>query len=204
MWSEFELVGETVRLRPLVHDDVVALVAAGTESREHYAYTIVPDGAEAARTYVDHARRMTESGARLVLATVWNDRIVGSTSFIGMEPWSWPAGSQLQREGRPDSVEIGATWLAASAQRTRCNTEAKFLMLTHAFDVWDVHAVRFRTDERNERSRRGIERLGATLEGVIRADYPAQDGRPRNSASYSIVKDEWPAVAERLRHRLAG
>ncbi len=203
MWSEFELVGETVRLRPLVHGDIDALVAAGTESREHYGYTIVPDGTQPARAYVDHARRMTESGARLVLATIWNDRIVGSTSFIGMEPWPWPARSPLQREGRPDSVEIGATWLAASAQRTRCNTEAKFLMLTHAFDVWDVHAVRFRTDERNERSRRGIERLGATLEGVIRADYPAQDGRPRNSASYSIVKDEWPAVAERLRQRLA-
>jgi RimJ/RimL family protein N-acetyltransferase len=203
MWSGFQLEGETVRLRLLQDDDVNALAAAGAESRDHYGFTTVPYGIDEARLYVQQARQWTESGARLVLATIWNGRLVGSTSFIGMEPWSWPPGGKLQRDGRPDSVEIGATWLAASAQRTRCNTEAKFLMLSHAFDNWDVYAVRFRTDERNERSRRGIERLGATLEGVIRADYPARDDRPRNSASYSIVRDEWPAIAERLRYRLA-
>lgn len=202
MWSRFELVGETVRLRPLAEEDVEPLTMAGGESRDHYGYATVPDGEAQAREYVRAARRWMEARSRIVLATIWNDRVVGSTSFIGMEPWSWPAGSPLQRRDRPDSVEIGATWLAASAQRTRCNTEAKLLMLTHAFEVWDVYAVRFRTDERNERSRRGIERLGATLEGVIRADSPARDGCPRNSASYSILSEEWPSISGRLRRRL--
>jgi len=202
VWPNFELVGETVRLRPLVRDDIDALAAAGVESREHYRYTTVPNGRDEALEYVERAEQMMAAGARLVLATIWNDSLVGSTSFIGMLPWQWPRDSPLQRVDRPDSIEIGATWLAASAQRTRCNTEAKTLMLTHAFDVWKVHAVRFRTDERNARSRRGIERLGAVLEGVIRADFPAQDAQPRNSASYSITGDEWPAAAARLGRRL--
>jgi RimJ/RimL family protein N-acetyltransferase len=202
VWPDFELVGETVRLRPLVRGDVDGLVAAGAESREHFQFTTVPAGRDEALAYVEHAERMMMSGARLVLATIWNDRLVGSTSFIGMPSWQWPEGSPLQRVDRPDSIEIGATWLAASAQRTRCNTESKTLMLTHAFDVWHVHAVRLRTDERNARSRRGIERLGAVLEGVIRADVPAQDARPRNSASYSITRDEWLTVSARLGRRL--
>ena len=85
-------------------------------------------------------------------------------------------------------------WLAASAQRTRCNTEAKYLLLSHAFDVWRVHRVSLKTDERNTKSRRAIERLGAVFDGVRRADMPGQDGSVRNSAYYSIVPGEWPTV----------
>ena len=99
-------------------------------------------------------------------------------------------------------MDIGATWLAASAQRTRCNTEAKLLMLTHAFDVWRVHRVALKTDERNAASRRAIERLGARFEGVRRADMPGQDGSVRHSAYYSIVLAEWPAVRRRLEDAL--
>ncbi len=83
-------------------------------------------------------------------------------------------------------VEIGSTWLAVSAQRTWCNTEAKYLLLSHALDVWKVHRVALKTDERNARSRRAIERLGARFEGVRRADMPGQDGSVRSSAYYSI------------------
>ena len=100
-------------------------------------------------------------------------------------------------------MDIGATWLAASAQRTRCNTEAKLLMLTHAFDVWRVHRVALKTDERNAASRRAIERLGARFEGVRRADMPGQDGSVRHSAYYSIVQAEWPAVRKTLEDALA-
>jgi RimJ/RimL family protein N-acetyltransferase len=124
--------------------------------------------------------------------------VVGSTSFIEPRVWDWPPGSALQRSDRPDVVEIGSTWLAASAQRTRCNTEAKLLMLAHAFERWQVHAVSFKTDERNARSRRAIERLGARFDGVRRADMPGADGTVRNSAHYSIVAAEWPAVRARL------
>jgi hypothetical protein len=87
---------------------------------------------------------------------------------------------------------------AASAQRTRCNTEAKHLLLSHAFDVWQVHRVSLKTDERNARSRRAIERLGAMFEGVRRGDMPGQDGTVRSSAYYSIMRAEWPAVRKTL------
>jgi RimJ/RimL family protein N-acetyltransferase len=93
--------------------------------------------------------------------------------------------------------------LAASAQRTRCNTETKYLLLRHAFEVWDVHRVAFRTDVRNEMSRVAIERLGAKLEGIRRADKPGRDGTVRDSIFFSIVRGEWPAVRAALERRLA-
>jgi RimJ/RimL family protein N-acetyltransferase len=108
-----------------------------------------------------------------------------------------------QRHGRPDVVEIGATWLAASAQRTPVNTEAKLLMLTHAFETWEVHAVRFCTDRRNDRSRRAIERLGCTLDGILGAERPGPDGTIRDSAYFSLLAEEWPAAKQRLSDRLA-
>lgn len=109
----------------------------------------------------------------------------------------------IAKHGRPDVVEIGGTWLAASAQRTRCNTEAKYLLLRHAFEVWDVHRVAFRTDVRNETSRAAIERLGAKLEGIRRADKPARDGIVRDSIFFSIVRAEWSVVGATLERRLA-
>jgi RimJ/RimL family protein N-acetyltransferase len=89
-------------------------------------------------------------------------------------------------------VEIGWTWLAADVQRTGVNTAMKRLMLEYAFDVWQVHRVTLKTDARNTRSRRAIERLGARAEGVRRAHHPAADGTIRDSAYYSILRDEWP------------
>ncbi|PYN50337.1 MAG: hypothetical protein DME00_05930 [Candidatus Rokuibacteriota bacterium] len=129
-------------------------------------------------------------------------RVVGGTSYLDLQQWRWPPGSPLQRTDRPDALEIGATWLSASAQRTRCNTEAKYLMLSHAFDVWLVQRVALKTDERDSRSRQAIERLGARLDGVRRADMPGQDGSVRSSAYYSIVRAEWPAARARLEESL--
>jgi RimJ/RimL family protein N-acetyltransferase len=198
MLAPFVLKGPTVTLRPLSLDDAGALAAAAAESREPYAFTRVPDGVEDARRYIDGALAERETRGRLPFVTLWQDRVVGSTSYLGAERWRWPAGSPRQRTDRPDVVEIGATWLAASAQRTRCNTEAKLLMLAHAFDVWQVHRVSLKTDARNMTSRRAIERLGARLEGVRRADMPGSDGSVRDSAYYSIVRAEWPEVRQRL------
>ena len=198
MLAPFVLKGPTVTLRPLSLDDAVALAAAAAESREPYAFTRVPDGVEDARRYIDGALAERETRGRLPFVTLWQDRVVGSTSYLGAERWRWPAGSPRQRSDRPDVVEIGATWLAASAQRTRCNTEAKLLMLAHAFDVWQVHRVSLKTDARNARSRRAIERLGVLFEGVRRADMPGSDGSVRDSAYYSIVRAEWPQVRTRL------
>ena len=197
------LEGATVTLRPLAISDAGALAAAAAESREHYVYTRVPDGVAEAESYIAGALRDLDDGRRMPFVTLWRDRVVGSTSYLDIEQWRWPAGSPHQRTDRPDVVEIGATWLSQSAQRTRCNTEAKLLMLRHAFDVWEVHRVALKTDERNLRSRQAIERLGARLDGVRRADMPGQDGSVRRSAYYSIVRAEWPAVSARLEGALA-
>ena len=195
--------GQTVTLRPLAASDAGALAAAAAESRQEFVYTRVPDGVEQAHEYIELALAEREAGRRLPFAIVWHDRVVGSTSYLDVQRWRWPAGSPLQRAAYPDVVEIGATWLAASAQRTRCNTEAKHLLLTHAFEVWQVHRVALKTDARNAKSRRAIERLGAMFEGVRRADMPGQDGSVRNSAYYSIVQAEWPAVRRTLETALA-
>lgn len=190
-------------LRPLTLADAGALALAAAESRGEYGYTRVPDSVEDARRYIELALSDRDAGRRMPFAIEWHDRVVGSTSYLDIQQWRWPAGSPLQRTDDPDSVEIGSTWLAASAQRTRCNTEAKYLLLSHAFDVWRVHRVCLKTDERNTRSRRAIERLGAAFEGVRRADMPAQDGSVRSSAYYSIVPTEWPLVRKRLEDALA-
>ena len=134
--------GPTVTLRPLALDDAGALAAAAAESRGEYGFTRVPDGVADAGRYIEAALGERQTRGRLAFATLWQDRIVGSTSYLGAERWRWPAGSPHQRQDRPDVVEIGATWLAASAQRTRCNTECKLLLLRHAFDVWQVHRGR--------------------------------------------------------------
>ena len=202
--ADLVLRGPTVTLRPLAAADAIALAAAASESREQYEFTRVPKDVEDARRYIEVALADRVTGRRLPFAILWHGRVVGSTSYLDLQHWRWPAGSPLQRSDRPDAVEIGATWLAASAQRTRCNTEAKALLLCHAFDVWGVHRVSLKTDARNEKSRRAIERLGALFEGVRRADMPGQDGTVRNSAYYSIVRTEWPDLRKKLDETLAG
>src|SRR5262249_40817983 len=123
--------------------------------------------------------------------------------FLTCEFWSGPPGHPPRRgEDLPDVVEIGAPWLAALAQRTAINTEAKLLMLTHAFETWRVHRVSLMTDARNERSRRAILRLGARFDGVIRAQRTAVDGTIRDTAAFSILEEEWPMVKQQLQSRL--
>jgi RimJ/RimL family protein N-acetyltransferase len=134
--------------------------------------------------------------------SVETGRIVGCTRYLNVMWWS---GRET-----PAEVEIGGTWLAAEAQRTAINTEAKVLLLGHAFDDWNVHRVAICTASGNERSRRAIERLGATFEGVLRnhraliGDSVTQQGMPRDSAMYSIIDREWPEIRERLKARLDG
>src|SRR5262245_23986980 len=125
--------GDTVTLRPLSIGDAAALAAAAAESRESFGFTRVPERVDSAERYIELALADRDAGHRLPFTIVWRDRVVGSTSYLDVQRWRWPAGSPHQRTDRPDSVEIGATWLAASAQRTRCNTEAKYLLLSQAF-----------------------------------------------------------------------
>jgi RimJ/RimL family protein N-acetyltransferase len=202
-WTPFSLEGAEVTLRPMTTDDAEALAAAAGESREHYGLSFVPDGLDQARRYVEKALRLSAAGTRVPFTTVWRGRVAGTTSFLDPVIWDWPPGSKRAPRESPDTVEIGATWLAASAQRTACNTAAKVLMLTHAFERWQVHGVSFKTDARNERSRRAIERLGARLDGIRRADMPGADDTVRDSAHYSIVAAEWAGVKARLTAALA-
>src|SRR6202047_1419150 len=95
--------------------------------------------------------------------------VIGWSRFFDIERWPWPSGHPGAGRSGPDGCEIGYTWLAAAAMRTAANTEAKLLMLTHAFDEWGVRRVCFHTDVRNERSRAALSRIGAQFECVLRA-----------------------------------
>jgi N-acetyltransferase len=196
------LQGRLVLLRALTREDVAALASASAESRQTYLWSPVPDGVAGTQAYVDQALQQQQAGTRMPFVIEWNGRVVGTTSYYELKPWEWPAGNPMQRTDRPDSVEIGYTWLAHSAQRTPVNTEAKYLLLRHAFEAWNVHSVYLKTDVRNTRSRNAIERVGARFEGVRRADRPGADGSVRSSAYFSIVPEEWPSVRAKLEQKL--
>lgn len=199
------LEGRFVRLEPLTLAHVPALVAAANVSRDSYQWTVVPVDTHGMTSYVREALRLADLRQAVPFATVARDtgRVVGSTRFATFETIAWPAGHPMApATGVPDVVEIGWTWLAADAQRTSINTEAKLLMLTHAFETWRVKALRLKTDRRNERSRNAILRLGARFDGIIRAHSIGADGTVRDSAYFSILAEEWPAVRENLQARL--
>jgi N-acetyltransferase len=201
------LEGRFVRLEPLSEAHIDPLVAAASEDRSNYQWSTAPNGRAQTERYVTDAMAKVGRGEQIAFATVRKgggspDRVVGSTRFYEVAQWRWPDGSPNQRAGAPDVVDIGYTWLAASAQRSPVNTEAKLLMLGHAFEVWQVHRVGFQTDERNTRSRKAIERIGGRLDGLLRADQPGTDDTVRTSARFSILASEWPEVKERLTSRL--
>ena len=185
--------------------DVPALAAAAGEDRSSYGWTPVPSGENEFGANVDQVLAERAAGRRLAFATLAlggaenagaGARVVGSTSYL--DPQRWPGGG-----GRLDSIEIGATWLAASAQRTAVNTEAKLLMLTYAFDVLGVHRVVLNTDARNERSRAAIARIGATFEGVLHSFRYGVEGTPRDTATFAVAARNWPEVREQLEARLS-
>ena len=199
------LEGRYVRLEPLGLGHVPALLEAARGPRDSYAFTAVPDTDAGMTAYVEEALRMHAEGRALPFATIDRkaDRVIGSTRFGNVEFWAWPAGNPHQRgTDVPDVAEIGWTWLAADAQRSGINTDAKLVMLTHAFETWRVHRVSLMTDARNMRSRNAILRIGAKFDGVLRAQRVAVDGLIRDTAAFSILDAEWPAVKAALQARL--
>ena len=195
------LEGDHVRLEPLTRQHVPALLTIAKGPRESFVYTLVPPDEAGMTAYVDDALRQQAEGRALPFATLARDSgaVVGSTRFLNVAFWTWPPGHPLQRgEHLPDVVEIGATWLAPAVQRSAINTEAKLLMLTHAFEVWRVHRVSLLTDARNTRSREAIARLGARPDGVLRGARVGTDVSVRDDAVYSILDAEWPGVKARL------
>ncbi len=200
------LENDAVRLLPLDAGHVDALVAASAEDPDRYRWNVVPQGRDGMAAYVAKAVAGSEAGHMLPFAVERRSeaRLVGSTRFARIERWDWPDGHPEHGRTTPDVCEIGYTWLAASTLRTEVNTNAKLLLLGHAFSAWDVHVVRIRTDARNVPSCRAIERLGLRRDGVVRAERAAVDGTVRDSALYSVTRDEWPQVRagiEALAHR---
>ena len=195
------LSGRYVFLEPLRSDHVDEIAAAAGGDRSSFGYTQVPDGGDEAAGYVRWLLDDAAHGraAPFVQRRADDGVIVGCTRFLNP---LWPLGRV-----DPDEVEIGGTWLSAAAQRTPINSEAKLLLLTHAFDVWKARRVAICTDARNEQSRRAIERLGATFEGVMRrhrrSTRAGEDALLRDTATYSIIVDDWPAIEARLEAFLA-
>ena len=193
------LIGRNVELVPLRAEFVDDLTTASSVDRSTYDFTEVPHDREAMARYVARLLDQRDSDLAVPFAQrlLPSGRLVGCTRLMELRWW----------RGRPDpdEVEIGGTWLAADVQRTAVNTDAKLLLLNHAFDVWNVDRVALATDERNERSRAAITRLGATFEGILRNHRPSkvhgEEGRPRNTALFSIVAEEWPAVRRALTDR---
>ncbi|MFC9246209.1 GNAT family N-acetyltransferase [Streptomyces sp. NPDC057136] len=194
------LEGTLVRLEPLDHRHAGDLAAAAEEDRSSYGFTWVPEAAEVER-YIDAQLTRAAAGklAPYVQVEQASGRAVGGTAY--WDPRPWPTGDSLS------AIEVGFTWLAASAQGTGMNTEAKYLLFRHAFENWGVSRLDLKTDARNKRSRAAIESVGARFEGVLRnwspSWAPGEDGRLRDSAIFSITASEWPDCRTRLEERIA-
>ncbi|MDX6204409.1 MAG: N-acetyltransferase [Frankiales bacterium] len=201
------LTGKLVRLEPLGPEHAEAAVAALRSSpADYFALGGVPaPDLAAVQSWIAAAQADAATAGSLPFATIRlaDERLVGSSRFWNVETWSWPEGAAFYGRTTPDVCEIGHTWVTADVSGTGINIEAKLLMLEHAFDVWDVHRVFWRTDVRNEASRRAILALGALFEGVRRADKVGADATIRDSAYYSMIRSEWPAARELLQRRLS-
>jgi len=203
-----ELIGQHVRLEPLQLRHLPGLVAASAGEPELYRMSKVPVGADEVRRFIDTANAARDAGTAAPFAVVRlaDEAIIGSTRLFDLGWWAWPQGHPRHGHEGPDTCEIGYTWLTRSAIRTAANTEMKRLMLTFAFQTWDVQSVCFHTDARNERSRRALGRIGARYEGILRAHRLAADDQPRDSARFSVTATDWPVVrahlAELSRERL--
>ena len=199
-----ELQGRYVRLEPLDLRHTDGLAAASAVDPSLYQWSQVPQGTAETAKYIETALAWRDAGTALAFATVRlsDGVVIGSTRFFDIECWAWPQEHPLHGRSAPDVCEIGYTWLTRDAIRTQANTEAKLLMLTHAFEAWTVHRVCLHTDVRNQRSRNAIERVGGQFEGILRAHRMAADFIPRDSARYSIIASEWPAAKQRLIVRL--
>lgn len=179
--------GTVVRLEPLSPDHLPGLIEIGLEP-ELWRWTAqVVRTPEEMETYVRGALAEQEAGRALPFATIdkASGRVAGSTRFAAIE--------SLHRR-----VEIGWTWLAPRWQRSAANTEAKYLMLRHAFEQWGCVRVEFKTDVLNTRSRQALLRIGAKEEGILRSHIITATGRIRDTVYFSVLASEWPAVRAAL------
>lgn len=186
------LEGQYVRLEPLDVRHLDGLCAVGLDPELWHWEAIRKRSREDMQVYVRKALDERQRGVSLPFATVFLEtgQVIGSTRYLNMD--------LANRR-----VEIGATWIGRPWQRTAVNTEAKYLMLRHAFEVLRCFRVELKTDVLNERSRRAILRLGAKEEGILRRHVVTDTGRVRDTVYYSILDSEWPPVKSHLQAKLA-
>ena len=190
-WTEQPtLVGQHVTLRPLVSADRDALVAAAADGGSTELFFTNVSGLNDPDAFMAAIFKERDFGRAMPFAVETPDRkLIGLTRYMRMSV----AHKRL---------EIGGTFYAKSVQRSGVNTEAKLLLLTHAFDVMGCNVVQIRTDWFNKRSQAAIERLGAKRDGVLRS-HQTMDGRVRDLVVYSIIASEWPGVRQNLRFLLS-
>jgi RimJ/RimL family protein N-acetyltransferase len=188
------LEGRHVRLEPLEERHRTPLLASAQQPPDVFQWFITDSltKADVFHAWFDDALRNIATGSEVTWAIVRRSdgRLVGSTRYL-----------DIRRANR--GLEIGNTWHMREAQRTAINTEAKYLLLRHAFETLGAVRVQLKTDERNEPSRRAIARLGAQFEGILRKYQTRFDGYIRNTAMFAIVADDWPAARTRLEAMLA-
>jgi RimJ/RimL family protein N-acetyltransferase len=191
-WTTPTLEGELVRLEPMAPEHEDGLWDASRDERTWTWLSIPQPGTrEELHAYAEAALANAAAGIELPLVTVSREtgRVVGSTRFLALRP-----------EHR--SIEIGWTWLKPEVWGTGVNVEAKLLMLEHAFDQLGCLRVELKTDAQNERSRAAMAALPAQFEGIHRKHMLVREGVRRDSAWYSVLDDEWPAVRANLLRRL--
>jgi len=187
------LTGHVVRLEPLSEAHVPDLAAVGQDDSIWTYMPYPPVRSEAdmlAHVRVLLARQARGTDLAFAVILLASGRAIGATRYLNIEP-------------AHRSVEIGGSWYGRAYQRTAVNTEAKYLLFRQAFEQLGCLRVQIKTDVRNERSQRAIERLGAVREGVLRHHMIMPDGHVRTSVFYSILAEEWPAVKARLENLLA-
>lgn len=186
------LSGKLIRLEPLSVEHVPDLCRVGLDDRiwRFMRYGSIQT-IEDMQRWVENLSVLRSKGTDLPFAVIWleNERAIGATRYMNIAP-----------EHR--SVEIGGTWYGVDFQGSGVNTEAKYLMLRHAFEEWRCIRVQIKTDVRNERSQRAIEKIGLVREGVLRNHIILPDGYIRSSVIYSLLDSEWPAVKSQLEARL--
>jgi RimJ/RimL family protein N-acetyltransferase len=186
------LTGAHVHLVPLSHDHVPALCEVGLDP-EIWRWTPSDvDTVDGMHGFVTEALTERDAGRAIPFAQIdaATGRVVGSTRF-----------ANIDRTHR--RAEIGWTWIGRQWQRTAINTEAKLLLFTYAFEVMGCKRVELKTDALNAQSRRAIARLGAVQEGIFRRHMITRTGRSRDTVYFSVIEEEWPAVRQSLRDRLA-
>jgi RimJ/RimL family protein N-acetyltransferase len=187
------LEGAVIRLEPIRRDHAQLFWLAAKDDLDNI-FQWIPYRMKTSEDFerlIEKALAEQERGESVVFATVerQSGRVIGSTRFMNID-----------RTNR--RVEIGSTWIAPAWQRTAVNTEAKFLMLRHAFEVWNCFRVELKTDALNQKSRNAILRIGAKEEGTLRRHVITWTGRVRDSVYFSILDTEWPAVKTDLEQRL--